>query len=70
MLDFGRQLGHVVERRRTETALRESMARLAEVAATDPLTGLRNRREFDRLLATIPGSASPSAPLTSTASSA
>ena len=54
MLDFGRQLGHVVERRRTETALRESMARLAEVAATDPLTGLRNRREFDRLLATIP----------------
>ena len=54
MLDFGRQLGHVLERRRTETALRESMARLAEVAATDPLTGLRNRREFDRLLATIP----------------
>ena len=54
MLDFGRQLGHVVERRRTETALRESMARLAEVAATDPLTGLRNRREFDRLLATVP----------------
>ncbi len=54
MIDFGRQLGHVLERRRTETALRESMARLAEVAATDPLTGLRNRREFDRLLATIP----------------
>jgi len=54
MVDFGRQLGHVVERRRTETALRESMARLADVAATDPLTGLRNRREFDRLLATIP----------------
>jgi diguanylate cyclase (GGDEF)-like protein/PAS domain S-box-containing protein len=54
MLDLGRQLGHVLERRRTETALRESMARLAEVAATDPLTGLRNRREFDRLLATIP----------------
>jgi diguanylate cyclase (GGDEF)-like protein/PAS domain S-box-containing protein len=54
MVDFGRQLGHVLERRRTEAALRESMARLAEVAATDPLTGLRNRREFDRLLATIP----------------
>jgi diguanylate cyclase (GGDEF)-like protein/PAS domain S-box-containing protein len=54
MVDFGRQLGHVLERRRTEAALRESMARLADVAATDPLTGLRNRREFDRLLATIP----------------
>jgi diguanylate cyclase (GGDEF)-like protein/PAS domain S-box-containing protein len=54
MVDFGRQLGHVQERRRTEVALRESMARLAEVAATDPLTGLRNRREFDRLLATVP----------------
>jgi diguanylate cyclase (GGDEF)-like protein/PAS domain S-box-containing protein len=54
MIDFGRQLGHVLERRRTEAALRESMARLAEVAASDPLTGLRNRREFDRLLATIP----------------
>lgn len=54
MVDFGRQLGHFLERRRTEAALRESMARLAEVAATDPLTGLRNRREFDRLLATIP----------------
>jgi diguanylate cyclase (GGDEF)-like protein len=54
MVDFGRQVGHVVERRRAEAALRDTMARLAEVAATDPLTGLRNRREFDRLLATIP----------------
>jgi diguanylate cyclase (GGDEF)-like protein/PAS domain S-box-containing protein len=54
MVDFGRQAGHVLERRRAEAALRDTMARLAEVAATDPLTGLRNRREFDRLLATIP----------------
>jgi len=28
--------------------------RLAEHAATDPLTGLRNRREFERVLSTLP----------------
>lgn len=54
MRDIGDQIGHFVQRRRAETALEESLARLAEVAATDPLTGIRNRREFDRLLATAP----------------
>ncbi len=48
------QIAQFVRRRRAEAALEESVARLAEVAATDPLTGIRNRREFDRLLATIP----------------
>jgi diguanylate cyclase (GGDEF)-like protein/PAS domain S-box-containing protein len=48
------QISQFVHRRRAEVALEESVARLAEVAATDPLTGIRNRREFDRLVATIP----------------
>src|SRR6202022_3596959 len=42
------------ERRRAEAALTHSMARLAEGASTDPLTGLRNRRGFERQLGTIP----------------
>ena len=54
MADIGRQLGQYVERRRAEAALNDTMARLAEVASTDPLTGLRNRREFERQLSTIP----------------
>ena len=48
------QIAEFTRRRKAELALEESVARLAEVAATDPLTGIRNRREFDRLLATIP----------------
>ncbi|MGO8687861.1 MAG: EAL domain-containing protein [Candidatus Dormibacteria bacterium] len=48
------QMVQFTQRRRAEAALEESVARLAEVAATDPLTGIRNRREFDRLLSTIP----------------
>ncbi len=54
MGDIGRQIGHFLERRRTELTLEETVVHLAEVAASDPLTGLRNRREFDRLLATLP----------------
>ena len=54
MRDIGDQIGHFVQRRQAEAALDESIARLAEVAATDPLTGIRNRREFDRMLATAP----------------
>ena len=54
MSDIGHQVGQFLERRRAERALHESMTRLAAVAATDPLTGLRNRREFDRRLASLP----------------
>jgi diguanylate cyclase (GGDEF)-like protein/PAS domain S-box-containing protein len=54
MRDIGDQIGHFIQRRQAEAALEESIARLAEVAATDPLTGIRNRREFDRMLATVP----------------
>jgi diguanylate cyclase (GGDEF)-like protein/PAS domain S-box-containing protein len=52
--DIGRQIGQFIQRKRAEISLEETVARLAEVAATDPLTGLRNRREFERMLSTIP----------------
>jgi diguanylate cyclase (GGDEF)-like protein/PAS domain S-box-containing protein len=42
----------VTERRRAEDALQAHLARLADIAETDPLTGLGNRRFFDRFLAT------------------
>ena len=54
MGDIGRQIGHFLERRHTELSLEETVVHLTEVAASDSLTGLRNRREFDRLLATLP----------------
>jgi diguanylate cyclase (GGDEF)-like protein/PAS domain S-box-containing protein len=41
----------ISERRRAERELAESAGRLAAIAATDVLTGLPNRREFERLLA-------------------
>jgi diguanylate cyclase (GGDEF)-like protein/PAS domain S-box-containing protein len=54
MSDFGSQIGQFVERMRAVSALRDSVERLAEMAATDALTGLRNRREFERLLSCVP----------------
>jgi diguanylate cyclase (GGDEF)-like protein/PAS domain S-box-containing protein len=53
MGDVGRQIGRFLERRHTAMTLEQTVARLTEVAASDALTGLRNRREFDRLLATV-----------------
>jgi diguanylate cyclase (GGDEF)-like protein len=52
--DIGRQLGQFIGRKRAEAALQESAERLAEMATTDRLTGLKNRREFERLLGVIP----------------
>jgi diguanylate cyclase (GGDEF)-like protein len=49
-----RHLGRFIERVRAENAIRESAAELAALASTDALTGLKNRREFDRALRTIP----------------
>ncbi len=51
LADIGRQIGQYVERKQVEAALAESAARLSAIAATDVLTGLPNRREFERRLA-------------------
>jgi diguanylate cyclase (GGDEF)-like protein len=48
--DVGTQAGLFIERRRIEVALRDTAQRLATLAGTDPLTGLANRREFERIL--------------------
>jgi len=42
------------ERRDAQLALQKTAENLEQLAATDALTGLRNRREFDRVLRTIP----------------
>jgi diguanylate cyclase (GGDEF)-like protein len=47
-------LGRFIERVRAEIAIHEAAMELAALASTDALTGLKNRREFDRALRTIP----------------
>ena len=47
-------LGRFIERSRADGALHEVARELSEQASTDSLTGLKNRREFDRALRTIP----------------
>jgi diguanylate cyclase (GGDEF)-like protein/PAS domain S-box-containing protein len=42
------------ERRHAHLALQKTAENLEQLAATDSLTGLKNRREFDRVLRTIP----------------
>jgi diguanylate cyclase (GGDEF)-like protein/PAS domain S-box-containing protein len=54
LTDLGRQIGGFLERRRTESVLEETVERLEQLAATDPLTGLYNRRAFERALSTVP----------------
>jgi diguanylate cyclase (GGDEF)-like protein len=49
-----RHVGIFFDRVRAEGALHDSAMELAELASTDSLTGLKNRREFDRALRTIP----------------
>ena len=48
------QIGFFVDRGRAEVALHASAMELSALASTDSLTGLKNRREFDRALRTIP----------------
>jgi diguanylate cyclase (GGDEF)-like protein len=47
-------MGHFLERVRADDAIHESVQELSALASTDSLTGLNNRREFDRALRTIP----------------
>jgi diguanylate cyclase (GGDEF)-like protein len=47
-------VGLFVERVRAETALHDAAMELSALASTDSLTGLKNRREFDRAVRTIP----------------
>jgi diguanylate cyclase (GGDEF)-like protein len=47
-------IGRFLERVRAEDALHEAAMELSALASTDSLTGLKNRREFDRALRTIP----------------
>jgi diguanylate cyclase (GGDEF)-like protein/PAS domain S-box-containing protein len=52
--EISAEAAQVVARIRAEGALRAEAMRMAELASTDRLTGLKNRREFDRILGTIP----------------
>ncbi|HWF57487.1 MAG TPA: bifunctional diguanylate cyclase/phosphodiesterase [Candidatus Dormibacteraeota bacterium] len=47
-------IGRFFERVRAEGAIHEAARELSALASTDSLTGLKNRREFDRALRTIP----------------
>lgn len=47
-------IGRFLERVRAEGAIQETARELSALASTDSLTGLKNRREFDRALRTIP----------------
>jgi diguanylate cyclase (GGDEF)-like protein len=47
-------IGRFLERVRAEISLHEAAMELSALASTDSLTGLKNRREFDRALRTIP----------------
>jgi diguanylate cyclase (GGDEF)-like protein len=47
-------MGRFLERSRSAGALRVAATQLSDLASTDSLTGLKNRREFDRALRTIP----------------
>ncbi len=54
IVEIGAEAAHTVGRIRAQGALRAEALRMSELASTDRLTGLKNRREFDRLLGTIP----------------
>lgn len=47
-------IGRFVERSRAEGAIHQAVGELSALASTDALTGLKNRREFDRALRTVP----------------
>jgi len=47
-------IGRFLERTRADGAIHEAAMELSALAATDSLTGVKNRREFDRALRTVP----------------
>ena len=49
-----RHIGRFLERVHAEHTLRGAVLELSSLASTDSLTGLKNRREFDRALRTVP----------------
>ena len=49
-----RHIGRFLERVHAEHTLRGAVLELSALASTDSLTGLKNRREFDRALRTVP----------------
>jgi diguanylate cyclase (GGDEF)-like protein/PAS domain S-box-containing protein len=52
--EISAEMGHHMTRVRAQSALQEEALRMTELASTDRLTGLKNRREFDRMMGTIP----------------
>ena len=52
--DICAEFGHFATRIHVEDELRFEALRMTELASTDRLTGLKNRREFDRIIGTIP----------------
>ncbi|MHB8719752.1 MAG: EAL domain-containing protein [Candidatus Dormibacteria bacterium] len=47
-------IGRFLERARIDAVIQQTIHQLSALASTDQLTGLKNRREFDRALRTIP----------------
>jgi diguanylate cyclase (GGDEF)-like protein/PAS domain S-box-containing protein len=52
--EISAEVGQFILRSSAQAALLEEALRMAELASTDRLTGLKNRREFDRMMGTIP----------------
>jgi diguanylate cyclase (GGDEF)-like protein/PAS domain S-box-containing protein len=48
------EMSRFLTRAGAQAALKDEVLKLAELASTDRLTGLKNRREFDRMMGTIP----------------
>ena len=49
-----RHVARFIERATAEASFQAAARSLSDLASTDPLTGLKNRRDFDRALRTIP----------------